>query len=133
MPEHFSVSERFRRTNLIAPALVAQEAFPHLKKTRGSLTLFTSSSYTRGRAGYALYSATKAGVVNLSQALSEEWAEAGVRINAINPQRTATPMRTAAFGEEPDETLLSPAAVANATVAVIESKLTGQVVNVRLH
>lgn len=120
-------------TNLIAPALVAQEAFPHLKKTRGSLTLFTSSSYTRGRAGYALYSATKAGVVNLSQALSEEWAEAGVRINAINPQRTATPMRTAAFGEEPDETLLSPAAVANATVAVIESKLTGQVVNVRLH
>lgn len=42
-------------------------------------------------------------------------------------------MRTAAFGEEPDETLLSPAAVANATVAVIESKLTGQVVNVRLH
>lgn len=72
-------------------------------------------------------------MVNLSQALSEEWAEAGVRINAINPQRTATPMRTAAFGEEPDETLLSPAAVANATVAVIESKLTGQVVNVRLH
>lgn len=119
-------------TNLIAPALVAQEAFPHLKKTHGSLTLFTSSSYTRGRAGYALYSATKAGVVNLSQALSEEWAEAGVRINSINPQRTATPMRTAAFGDEPVETLLAPGKVASATVSVIDSNLTGQVVNVRL-
>ena len=120
------------KLNLLAPAFIAQESFEYLQQTGGSLTLFTSSSYTRGRAGYSLYSATKAGVVNLTQALAEEWADEGVRVNAVNPQRTDTPMRTAAFGEEPAGTLLTPEAVAQATAAVIGSDLTGQVVSVRL-
>ena len=36
------------------------------KQTRGHLLYFTSSSYTRGRADYALYSSTKSAVVNLT-------------------------------------------------------------------
>ena len=76
------------------------------------MILFTSSSYTRGRAGYGVYSATKAGVVNLAQALPEEWANHGVHTTCINPQRTRTPMRTAAFGGEPLDTLLDPEDVA---------------------
>ena len=86
-------------TNLLAPVMIAREAYPHLAATAGQVILFTSSSYTRGRAAYGVYSATEAGVVNLTQALSEEWADHGVRINCINPQRTRTPMRTAAFGD----------------------------------
>ena len=65
------------QTNLTAPAVVCREAYRYLAKTSGQVILFTSSSYTRGRANYSTYSATKAGVVNLTQALSEEWAEAG--------------------------------------------------------
>ena len=120
------------RLNLGAPVLVAKEAFQYLAKTRGQLTLFTSSSYTRGRANYGVYSATKAGVVNLTQALSEEWAEAGIRVNCINPQRTATPMRTKAFGDEPAETLLDPDDVARVTLNVAASDLTGQIVTVQV-
>lgn len=119
-------------TNLVAPAVIAQEAHPHLERTDGQVVLFTSSSYTRGRSGYAAYSATKAGVVNLTQALSEEWAEDGVRINCINPQRTATPMRTAAFGEEPPETLLDAGDVARVTLGVLGSDMTGQIVTVQV-
>ncbi|MGV9195192.1 SDR family NAD(P)-dependent oxidoreductase [Microbacterium sp. MC2] len=119
-------------TNLLAPVLIAREAFPHLSATGGQVLLFTSSSYTRGRAGYGVYSATKAGVVNLTQALSEEWAPHGVRINCINPQRTHTPMRTAAFGEEPPGTLLEPADVARVSLNVAASDLTGQVVTVQV-
>lgn len=119
-------------TNLIAPAVIAREAFPALERSGGSLTLFTSSSYTRGRAGYSMYSATKAGVVNLTQALAEEWAETGVRVNVINPQRTATPMRSQAFGDEPEGTLLTADAVAEATLSTMCSDTTGQTVNVRL-
>lgn len=121
------------RVNLLAPATVAREAFEYLEETGGQVVLFTSSSYTRGRAGYSLYSATKAGVVNLTQALSEEWADSGVRINCVNPQRTATPMRTAAFGDEPAGTLLDPDHVAKVTLRLLTSPLTGQVINVRLH
>lgn len=129
-PEH--EIEATIETNLVAPAILAQESFKYLEKTNGSLTFFTSSSYTRGRAGYSLYSATKAGVVNLTQALAEEWAPSGVRVNSINPQRTSTPMRTAAFGEEPEGTLLSAETVAGVTTQVLGSMLTGQVVSVRL-
>lgn len=124
--------ERTIRTNLIAPAIVAQEAYEYLRASKGSLLFFTSSSYTRGRSGYSLYSATKAGVVNLTQALAEEWSDDGVRVNCVNPQRTATPMRSAAFGEEPEGSLLSAERVANASLETIASDLTGQVVSVRL-
>lgn len=124
--------KRTIKTNLTAPAIVAQEAFDFLKESQGSLTFFTSSSYTRGRAGYSLYSATKAGVVNLTQALAEEWADERVRVNCVNPQRTHTPMRTQAFGEEPENTLLSAELVAEETARVMDSPMTGQVISVRL-
>lgn len=120
------------QVNLIAPAIVARESHAYLAETSGQVVLFTSSSYTRGRAGYSAYSATKAGVVNLTQALAEEWELSRVRINCINPQRTRTPMRTQAFGEEPLDSLLDPADVARVTLNVAASDLTGQIVTVNV-
>ncbi|HEY8588488.1 MAG TPA: bifunctional cytidylyltransferase/SDR family oxidoreductase [Naasia sp.] len=117
--------------DLHGPIIVAQEAYPHLVRSQGQLMFFTSSSYTRGRAGYSLYSACKSAIVNLTQALSEEWSDAGVRVNCINPQRTRTPMRERAFGDEPDGTLLTPEKVAERTVDVLSSSITGQVIDVR--
>ncbi|MFN0284640.1 MAG: SDR family NAD(P)-dependent oxidoreductase [Kineosporiaceae bacterium] len=119
------------RVNYLAPIGVAQASLPYLRKTGGSLVLYTSSSYTRGRAEYSLYSSTKAAVVNLTQALADEWSGLGVRVNCVNPERAATPMRTKAFGEEPPDTLLSAAVVARSTLDVLVSDLTGQVVDVR--
>ena len=98
--------------NYLGPIFIAQEFFPHLARTQGSLLFFTSSSYTRGRSGYSLYSSAKAAVVNLTQALADEWAASQVRVNCINPERTATPMRTKAFGAEPAGTLLTSVDVA---------------------
>ena len=92
--------------NYLGPIFIAQEFYPHLAASKGALLLFTSSSYTRGRSGYSLYSSAKAATVNLTQALADEWADAGVRVNCINPERTATPMRTKAFGQEAPGTLL---------------------------
>ncbi|MBM7830045.1 2-C-methyl-D-erythritol 4-phosphate cytidylyltransferase [Agromyces cerinus] len=119
-------------TNLLAPAKIAQESYEYLESSGGQLLLFTSSSYTRGRAGYSMYSATKAGVVNLTQALADEWAEAGVRVNCLNPQRTRTPMRTRAFGDEPTHTLLDPDHVATVALRVLDSELTGQIVDIQV-
>ncbi len=117
--------------NYLAPVFVAQEFFPHLAASGGSLLLFTSSSYTRGRSGYSLYSSAKAAVVNLTQALADEWAGAGVRVNCVNPERTGTPMRTKAFGEEPPGTLLSSEEVARQSLDVLLSDQTGHVVDIR--
>src|SRR3954447_11638550 len=117
--------------NYLAPILVAQVFHSHLKETCGSLTLFTSSSYTRGRSGYSLYSSAKAATVNLTQALADEWAADKVRVNCINPERTATPMRSKAFGVEPAGSLLESEVVARASLDVMISDLTGHVVDIR--
>jgi len=117
--------------NYLAPVFIAQEFFAPLRESRGSLLLFTSSSYTRGRSSYSLYSSAKAAVVNLTQALADEWSEHGVRVNCVNPERTATPMRTKAFGEEPPESLLESREVARASLETLLSKQTGHVVDLR--
>jgi 2-C-methyl-D-erythritol 4-phosphate cytidylyltransferase len=117
--------------NYIAPMIIAQEFFPSLCATQGSLLLFTSSSYTRGRSGYSLYSSAKAAVVNLTQALADEWAPFGVRVNCLNPERTGTPMRTKAFGHEPPDSLLESMDVAGAAIDTLLSNGTGHIVDLR--
>lgn len=117
--------------NLLGAVTVARASEAYLRKTGGHLVLFTSSSYTRGRANYALYSSTKAAVVNLTQALADEWSDAGIHVNVVNPERTRTPMRMQAFGEEPEGTLLDSETVASTVLDVLASSMTGHVVDVR--
>jgi 2-C-methyl-D-erythritol 4-phosphate cytidylyltransferase len=117
--------------NYLAPIFIAQEFYPHLAASRGSLLLFTSSSYTRGRSGYSLYSSAKAAVVNLTQALADEWSESGIKVNCINPERTGTPMRVKAFGEEESDSLLKSTDVAKVSLDTLIASETGHVVDVR--
>jgi 2-C-methyl-D-erythritol 4-phosphate cytidylyltransferase len=119
------------RVNYVAPLMIARLALPYLSATKGHLLLYTSSSYTRGRADYSVYSSTKSAVVNLTQALADEWADFGVRVNCVNPERTLTPMRVRAFGEEAPESLLASGAVALTSIDVLLSDITGQVIDVR--
>ena len=117
--------------NYIGSVNIAKIAYEYLKESHGSLTLFTSSSYTRGRALYSIYSSTKAALVNFVQSLSEEWMNDGIKINIINPERTATPMRFENFGNEPLNTLLSPEMVANCTLNTMIAEYTGQIIDVK--
>jgi 2-C-methyl-D-erythritol 4-phosphate cytidylyltransferase len=118
--------------NLVGAINVAQLALGYLRETKGKLMLFTSSSYTRGRASYGVYSATKAAIVNLTQSLADEWHDDGVSVNCVCPQRTLTPMRTKAFGEEPEGSLLTAEQVALATIDALCAEMTGQIVDVKL-
>jgi len=116
--------------NYIGSINVLKASIPYLKSTKGAFLLFASSSYTRGRANFAIYSSTKAALVNLTQAISEEHEQDKIRINIINPERTATPMRFQNFGAEPKDTLLDSKSVAAASLLTILSDLSGQVINV---
>lgn len=123
--------EKDIRVNYLGAINVVKASAPYLKESKGSIQLYASSSYTRGRALYSTYSSTKAGIVNLVQALSEELYCDNVRINVISPERTATPMRLMAFGKEPEGSLLKPEKVAEASLKTLLSNFTGQVIDVR--
>jgi len=116
-------------TNYVGSINVAKASIPHLRKTKGMLILFSSSSYTLGRALYSIYSSTKAAVVNLAQALAQE--EPFIRVNVICPERTATPMRFRNFGNEPKDTLLDPTDVARAAISLLDKNITGVVFEVK--
>jgi 2-C-methyl-D-erythritol 4-phosphate cytidylyltransferase len=112
--------------NLTGALNVARQAHFWLVQTKGSLLFFASSSYTRGRAGSAVYSATKAAIVNLTQGLSEEWADDGIRVNCIVPSRTDTEMRTSNFGAEAQDSLFNPYQIALLASRVVCTSVSGQ-------
>jgi 2-C-methyl-D-erythritol 4-phosphate cytidylyltransferase len=129
--QDYATIQQAVQTNYMGTIHVALEAYPYLKESRGQLVFFTSSSYTRGRAFYSIYSSTKAAIVNFVQAIAQEWDMFGIRVNCINPERTHTPMRTRNFGLEPEETLLKAEKVAEVTLQVLHSDFTGQVIDVK--
>ncbi|GGT18728.1 bifunctional cytidylyltransferase/SDR family oxidoreductase [Streptomyces purpureus] len=117
--------------NYLAPVNIARASYKYLAESGGQLLLFTSSSYTRGRAEYSLYSSTEAAVVNLTQALAEEWAEDGIRVNCVNPERSARPTRTQAFRPESEGAGLCSESAARSSLDVLLAPMTGHVVDVR--
>lgn len=119
--------------NYFGNIAIAKESFEYLKKTQGGLLLFTSSSYTRGRAMYSTYSSLKAATVNFVQALSSEWEPFDIRVNCINPERTLTPMRIRNFGKEDPNTLLNSKQVAQSSLKALLSDISGQVIDVKIN
>lgn len=111
---------------------VAKESFPYLRQSGGHLLFYTSSSYTRGRMDYSIYSSTKCATVNFVQALAEEWGGLGIHVNCINPERTKTPMRVKNFGMEDESTLLKSEDVAKVSAKVLVSDINGQIVDVKI-
>ncbi|MFH1727510.1 MAG: 2-C-methyl-D-erythritol 4-phosphate cytidylyltransferase [Pseudomonadota bacterium] len=118
------------QTNYTGNINIIKSSIDYLSKSNGGILLFTSSSYTRGRALYSIYSSTKAAVVNIVQALADEFFWKKVKINCMNPERAATPMRVENFGKEDPKTLVNPEKVARESLKTLLSDYTGQVIDV---
>lgn len=70
--------------NLLAPLYMAQAAHPWLTKAPGcgAIVNIASISGTRPSPGTAAYGAAKAGLINLSDSLAQEWGPA-IRVNSV--------------------------------------------------
>jgi NAD(P)-dependent dehydrogenase (short-subunit alcohol dehydrogenase family) len=91
------------RTNLTSAFLGAKYQIPAMLDRSGGSLIFTSTfvGYTVGLPNMAAYSASKAGLIGLTQALASEFGSKGVRVNALLPGGTDTPMGRA-FANTPD-------------------------------
>ena len=88
------------KLNLVAPIYMAQGAYPHmLKAGGGSIVNIASVSGIRPSPHTAVYGAAKAGLLNLTQSLAQEWGEAGIRVNAIIAGLMATDNAELTYGD----------------------------------
>lgn len=124
--------DQLYRVNVSGVFYLAKALMPIWSRQRyGNLMLIGSSSYTRGRGGYAAYSSAKAALVNFCQALAEEVDCWNVKINVASPGRVRTGLRFRNFGQEPPESLLSPEDVAERILSALTMDTTGSVFEIR--
>lgn len=76
--------------NLLGAMYVTQAALPHVKARRGSLVFVSSVSGIRAIPQGAIYSASKAGLRSLAEALRVELAPAGVHVGVVSPGFTTS-------------------------------------------
>ncbi len=81
-------------TNLTSAFLGAKYQIPAMQKTGSGSLIFTSSfvGHTAGMPGMGAYGASKAGMIGLMQNLAVEFGPLGIRVNALLPGGTDTPM-----------------------------------------
>ncbi len=67
------------------------------KQKGGSIITVTSVSSAVANPNYAAYAASKAGAAHVTRVLALEWAPLGIRVNAIGPATTPTPLTKGIF------------------------------------
>jgi NAD(P)-dependent dehydrogenase (short-subunit alcohol dehydrogenase family) len=81
----------FNGCRAVAPHLIARRS--------GKVINLASVLGAVGLPGYALYAATKGGVIALTRTLGVEWARHNIQVNAIAPGWFVTDMNEAAFAD----------------------------------
>lgn len=89
-----AVFRRVLEVNLVGPFLMARAAVPHLRASEpgAGIVNITSILGQRAEAGGGAYSASKAGLALLGQAMALELAPHGIRVNSVAPGNMLTEM-----------------------------------------
>lgn len=88
---------RVMAVNATGSFLTARAALPHLIASKGALIFTASTVGLVGMKGVAAYSASKGAVVALTRQLAADYADRGVRVNAVAPGAVRTPLSESQF------------------------------------
>ena len=90
-------------TNLRGTFIMLKQIIPHMVSRQAGKLLFISSMWgQRGASCEAAYSASKAGIIGLSQSLAQELGPSGIRVNTLAPGVIETDMIADYTDEEKD-------------------------------
>lgn len=102
-----------------------------LERDEGRIIFISSIAGRRGALNSGAYSATKWGILGLAHSTALDLKKTGIRVTAITPGRTETPMAQESEQWNPDLGWLDPAAVAQAVAFCLS--LTSSTVIPELH
>ncbi len=92
--------EQMHGTNLKGVFLVSKYAIPQLRRRGGGSIVNVASLQAQvTMPGFAVYAASKAGVVGLTRGMALDLLPNGIRVNAVLPGAVDTPMARAYFEE----------------------------------
>jgi NAD(P)-dependent dehydrogenase (short-subunit alcohol dehydrogenase family) len=94
--------DRLIDVNVRAPVYLAQAAHPHLADSGGSFVIVASKTGLVAQRNSPVYVATKGAAVQLARALALDWADEGIRVNAVCPGIVDTPMLRSVVEGLPD-------------------------------
>ena len=102
--------EKSIQTNVFGTYYFLREVLPFLTKNESSDVInIASTAGLKGNANFSAYGSSKAAVINLSEAVMQEFRKQGVRVTTINPSTIATEMTlNAKFTDGNEERVLQP-------------------------
>ncbi|SMG27994.1 3-ketoacyl-ACP reductase [Sphingobacterium psychroaquaticum] len=85
--------ERVIQTNVLGTYYMIHEVLPFLlEQQQGDIINIASTAGLKGAADLSAYGASKAAVINLSEAIMQEVRKKGIRVTIVNPSTIATDM-----------------------------------------
>ena len=114
------------RANLEGVVYGTRELAARLMPSGGSIVATASLAGLTGMPGDPAYTATKHAVVGWVRAAAPALAERGIRLNALCPGFTDTPIVNAELRGRLDVPLMKPAFVADAALRVLEDEESGR-------
>lgn len=119
--------DSFRRMfeiNLMTSLVASRAAASHMPRG-GSIVNLGAAAADRAATGMAAYAASKSAVARLTEALSEELKEQGIRVNAVLPAIIDTPTNRRDMPEADFTRWASPAEVANVIAFLLSDAASG--------
>jgi NAD(P)-dependent dehydrogenase (short-subunit alcohol dehydrogenase family) len=118
--------QRILRANLEGVVYGTRELAARLMPTGGSIVATASLAGLTGMPGDPAYTATKHAVVGWVRAAAPALETRGIRLNALCPGFTDTPLVDAELRDRVDVPLIEPTFVADAALRVLEDAETGR-------
>lgn len=102
--------KRTYEINVFAPFMLMRECtkYMRLNKNGGKILNVASTAGITPRPGWLSYASSKAAVISMSQTLTEELAEYGIRVYCVSPGRCATALRRKLVPDEDQSTIMQP-------------------------